>query len=381
LNPASTRRERRQKGQPVPKGSRQLLKPDEGEAQPRLHPLADHAQADGKRRDALIRMSNRRYVLITAARNEERFIEETLASVAAQTLRPVRWVVVSDASTDRTDEIVRGYAERFEFIELLRLDGKHARNFGAQVDAINAGYERLKDLDFRYVGNLDADISLDPDYFEKLLSKFEEDPCLGIAGGAIHENWNGEFAPRPTNSVRSVAHAVQFMRRECYDGIGGYIPFPYGGPDWAAEVMARMRGWRVQTFPDLPAFHHRQTGAAGGVVRYMFRQGLMDFSFGSHPAFEVAKCIRRMRHHPIGAAARLLGFAWADLSGKQRLVSRKFIEFLRSEQKARLRVFPAAASERSEERVAGIQPGSVAGVPDSRRPAASVARPGAGSSS
>jgi Glycosyl transferase family 2 len=317
-------------------------------------------------------MQDNRYVLITAARNEEHFIEKTLASVAGQTLRPVRWIVVSDASTDRTDEIVRGYAERFEFIKLLRLDGKHARNFGAQVDAINAGYERLKALDFQFVGNLDADISFDPDYFQKLLSRFEEDALLGIGGGAIQEKSNGNFAPRPTNSVRSVAHAVQLMRRECFEGIGAYIPFPYGGPDWAAEVMARMRGWHVRTFSDLPAFHHRHTGTAGSVIRHMFQQGLMDFSFGSHSAFEVLKCMRRVGSHPLGAAARLLGFAWSTVSGKARLVSAEFVDFLRGEQKARLRAWLrapfdwcavlAAEIPQGDDAVAAAEPEQV-GVP------------------
>lgn len=285
-------------------------------------------------------MPDTRYVLITAARNEERFLEKTLQSVAAQTLRPLRWVVVSDASTDRTDEIVRGYADRFAFIELLRLDGKHARNFGAQVDAISAGYDRLKHLEFSFVGNLDADVSLDPDYFTRLLQRFEEDPRLGIGGGFIHERRrDGTFASRPTNSVRSVAHAIQLLRRECYEAIGGYIPLPYGGPDWAAMVMAQMKGWRVQAYPDLPAYHHRHTGAAGSVLRYMYTQGLMDFSLGSYPAFEVVKCLRRMARHPLGATGRLAGFVWANLAGKQRMVSPEFVDFLRSEQKARLRAF------------------------------------------
>ena len=46
-------------------------------------------------------------MLVTPARNEEEFIEGTIRSVIAQTHRPIAWVIVSDGSTDRTDEIVR----------------------------------------------------------------------------------------------------------------------------------------------------------------------------------------------------------------------------------------------------------------------------------
>ncbi len=64
------------------------------------------------------------YVLITPARNEETFIEKTLQSVAQQTFLPVKWVIVNDGSTDRTGEIVAGYAEKYHWIELVKSSKK-----------------------------------------------------------------------------------------------------------------------------------------------------------------------------------------------------------------------------------------------------------------
>jgi biofilm PGA synthesis N-glycosyltransferase PgaC len=61
------------------------------------------------------------YVLVTPARNEAQFIESTIQSVVAQTMRPLKWVIVSDGSTDGTDEIVSRYAVAHEWIELLRM--------------------------------------------------------------------------------------------------------------------------------------------------------------------------------------------------------------------------------------------------------------------
>jgi len=46
------------------------------------------------------------YVLITAARDEETNIQKTIESVVAQTIKPKKWIIVSDESTDRTEEIV-----------------------------------------------------------------------------------------------------------------------------------------------------------------------------------------------------------------------------------------------------------------------------------
>src|SRR5262249_48265080 len=118
------------------------------------------------------------YVLITPARNEAEFIELTLKSVVAQTVRPLRWVIVSDGSTDGTDDIVRRYADAHPWIELVRMPEREERHFAGKVYAFNAGFSRVVDLDYELVGNLDADISFEADYFAVLLGKFAENPRL-----------------------------------------------------------------------------------------------------------------------------------------------------------------------------------------------------------
>ena len=279
-----------------------------------------------------------KYLIVTAAYNEEAHIEKVIRSVVAQTIPPSRWIIVSDGSTDATDELVEAYAKDHAFILPVRIAETHARNFAAQVAAINLGIARASDLDYDFVGNLDADVSFQHDYFERLLGKFAQDRSLGLAGGWICEANTRVFHPRPTNSSRSVAHAVQLFRRECFQQCGGYVPLPYGGPDWLAELRCRMEGWTVRSFPELRVHHHRPTSSAGGRLRGWFRQGLMDHSFGSHPAFEAVKLIRRLRCRPyvIGALARFYGFLWAASQGYPRAVSTDVVRFLRKEQTTRL---------------------------------------------
>ena len=102
-----------------------------------------------------------KYVLITPARDEAAFIELTIQSVIRQTLLPVKWVIVSDGSTDGTDEIVKKYAAAHSFIELLRMPERRDRSFSGKACAFNAGYERVKEFDFEVIANLDGDISFD----------------------------------------------------------------------------------------------------------------------------------------------------------------------------------------------------------------------------
>jgi glycosyltransferase involved in cell wall biosynthesis len=278
------------------------------------------------------------FVLVTAAYNEESYIERTIQSIVAQSSLPSRWAIVSDGSTDRTDEIVNDYASRYPFIQLVRITEEHPRNFAAQVYAINRGCKHLQNEQYQYIGNVDADVCFEPDYFTKMLERFGHDPKLGIAGGYIFERHNGIFEERAMNSENSVAHAVQMFRRECFETIGGYTALPYGGPDWYIQVQARMQGWHVRAFPDLPVQHYRPTGGADRPFRGLFRQGRMDHSLGSYPPFELMKIVRRFRAKPyvIGSLVRLSGFVWGYLSNEKRMVSDEFVRYLRSEEKARL---------------------------------------------
>src|SRR6266576_3438338 len=125
-----------------------------------------------------------KYVLITSACNEVDFIELTIKSVVAQTVQPIKWVIVSDGSTDGTDDIVRKYAAAHPWIELVQMPERRERNFAGKALAVSTGYNKIGELQYDVIGNLDGDVSFEPDYFAFLMDRFEENPKLGVAGTA-----------------------------------------------------------------------------------------------------------------------------------------------------------------------------------------------------
>lgn len=284
----------------------------------------------------------RRYVLMTAAHNEEALIERTIRSVLAQTIRPELWAIVSDASTDRTDQIVEQYASQHEFIRFTQVKRPAGRNFGSKGIALREACKLLEGASYQFIGNIDADIFVEPNFFENLIDYFGYHPQLGIAAGFIYETRDGEFHSRAANRVDSVPHGAQLVRRECYEAISGYSVFKYGGEDWYAQQCAKMKGWQAAAIPHLKAFHARSTGAATNLLRHQFRLGRLDHSFGSDPVFEFLKCSVRLTEKPVllGAFLRFWGFTWSSLRMEKRPVSREFVAFLRQEQRAKiLRLF------------------------------------------
>lgn len=277
------------------------------------------------------------YVLLTAAYNEEEYIEATIRSVLAQDLLPSIWVIVSDGSTDRTDEIVQRYAMSYTFIRLVRRERDQHHRYASKVFALRAGLQILTPEAAQYLGHLDADIALDHSYFRDLLKKFDRDPTLGVAGGRCFEETPRGLRQLPGSSPTSVPGGIQMFRRECYQNIGELPPIEHGGEDWYAEVTARMCGWRVQSFSDLRVRHLRETGTAGNRLLYWYRGGFADFALGTHPLFEFARLARKIACRPylLAALARLLGFLMAYFFG-ERMVPPEFVAFLRKEQLGRL---------------------------------------------
>jgi glycosyltransferase involved in cell wall biosynthesis len=281
---------------------------------------------------------NSSYVLLTAAYNEEDVIKRTIESVLRQTVLPKRWVVVSDNSTDQTDDIVREYAMQHDFVELVHITRSSGHNFGAKVLALREGYKRLLGFEYGFIGNLDADIELESTYFETILHRMTRDPTLGIAGGFVYEKVDGRFKSRRNNQVYSVAHAAQLVRRECYEAIGGYAVLQYGGEDTHAATSARMLGWEAISFSDLRIYHLHHVGNDGSRLRSAFRQGRMEYHLGYDILYEFMKCIYRMRIPPfiIGGISRILGFISPYFGRHTRAVNEEFVAFMRKEQRDRM---------------------------------------------
>ena len=244
-----------------------------------------------------------KYVLITPARNEEAFIGNTIRSVVAQTMRPMRWIIVSDGSNDRTDEIVKEFSAQHDWIELLRMPEHRDRQFAAKANCFNAGYARLKDLDYDVIGNLDADITFDPDYCEFLMSKFASTPGLGVAGTPFVEDasqLNKHTYAHGSANLNHVSGACQMFRRKCFEEVGGYIPIKGGAIDWIAVTTARMKGWQTRTFLDKASLHHRKLGTGNdSPLMVRFHYGQKAYYVGGHPVWELLRGFFQMREKPL----------------------------------------------------------------------------------
>jgi poly-beta-1,6-N-acetyl-D-glucosamine synthase len=279
-----------------------------------------------------------KYLLVTSARNEAKFIEGTIRSVVSQTLVPERWVIVDDGSTDDTALIVEKYLKKYPWIELLRRPNRTERSFTGKALAVNSALEHVASLRFDVVGNLDADVSFGPDYMAFLIGKFAMDPELGVAGTPFTEI-GYDSSKDSFEGGNYVAGPCQLFRWSCFRDIGGYVQSHCGGVDWIAVMQARMRGWKVRAFPEMRFHHHRPMGTAEkGKLAALFAYGRKDYYLGGSPIWQLFRVAYRMKKKPylIGGLTLLAGYSWAAVRRTKRPVSPELVRFHRHDQMQKL---------------------------------------------
>ncbi|MFX0139596.1 MAG: glycosyltransferase family 2 protein, partial [Candidatus Hodarchaeota archaeon] len=238
------------------------------------------------------------YVIITPAKNEEQFLPDLIMSVISQSLLPKKWIIVSDGSVDRTDEIVLDFSKKYNWIELLKMPSHEERRFDSKVNCIKEGYKHLSKMQFDLIATMDADITFDEHHFQYLVNKFEENPKLGVAGVPFLEGDFNSFYDTSKN-INHVSGACQIFRNACYEEIGGHIPIKGGGEDWVAVTTARMKGWETRTYPERFLLHHRKMGTSNkDILKARFDQGFRDYYLGNHPLWQFIRFLFQITKKP-----------------------------------------------------------------------------------
>lgn len=281
-------------------------------------------------------LNGTRYVVITPARNEGPEIEITIQGMLQQTVLPAKWIIVDDGSTDESVEILNVYAERVPWIEVVRRKDRGFRSPGGGVmEAFRDGYSVIGGFHWNFLVKLDADLTLEPDYFERCFDRFQSNPQLGVGGGTVfNETPTGRVVEsNPTFHVRG---ATKIYRRDCWEAIGGLIPSP--GWDTFDEVKAARLGWKTESFPEIMVLQRRETGANEGTWRDYAKNGRANYICGYHPLFMLLKCLKRLPQRPYFVASFALawGYLSSSFNGTKRANDVSTIRYLRKQQLRRL---------------------------------------------
>ena len=241
-------------------------------------------------------MTTPSYVLMTAAHNEARFLPDTIASVLAQE-RPPRALDHRQRRVDRRDRPDRvrgGRSARLHPVPAVREHGevplRHGRHLleeGLRRCAPACGASERSRA--RYLGNLDADVTFEPDLFARLLARMQAAPDIGLGGGSSTIRATGS-ANALFHQSRSGGRAAPVLPPRRSRTRSAAI-FPLGQEDTIAQIMVRMHGYRVRAFEELRVLHQQDGEDKGrNPLKGQFHAGKMERAMGYHPLHMTARC-------------------------------------------------------------------------------------------
>ena len=273
-----------------------------------------------------------KYVLISPCRNEATYMRQTLESVLAQSIRPGKWVIVDDGSTDDTPRILAEYAARYDWIEVVTRPDRGRRSVGPGViETFYAGYHAIDPDEYDYLCKLDLDLKLPPRYFELLIDRIESNPRIATCSGKAYVERNGRLVSEKHGDDTSLG-MTKFYRVSCFKAIGGFV----------REVMwdgidchrCRMMGWLACSWdePELRFVHLRPMGSSQeSIYTGRMRHGFGQYFMGTGLLYMTASALYRIGERPyvVGSIAMLWGWLRSALQGKPRYADSEFRKFLR----------------------------------------------------
>lgn len=233
-----------------------------------------------------------KYVIITPAKNEDKYIEYTINSVCSQTLRPFEWIIVDDSSSDNTPLIVEKYASIHNWIKLVKKNNYAEKRSGGSkvVRAFNTGLNNLTLNDYDFIVKLDADLTLPNYYFDFVANEFQKNNKIGICGGICAIKKDGKILDEKSAEYH-IRGPIKAYRKECFQEIGGLMEtFGWDGID---EFLAMYHGWELKRLSNLKVIHHRETGKETGQFLYSIKIGDFCYKIGYDPFLLFLRSLNR----------------------------------------------------------------------------------------
>lgn len=268
--------------------------------------------------------------MITAARDEAHNLGRLADCLTAQTCLPRAWIIVENGSTDDTLEVATELSTRHDWVRPMSVTGQSVPTRGGPIArAFQAGLDALGEHP-DVVVIVDADVTMDHDYFERLLEKFEADPSLGMASGSRFELDDGSWRRHNPAGSTTVEGQCRAYRSSCLVDV---LPLDdYMGWDGIDAVKAHLRGWATRTFPDFGYRHHRVMGARDGTrAKAWASEGRAAYYMGYRPYYLVLRALLHARAEP-AAVGLIWGYLGEVARRGPRCPDQDVIDFVRSEQ-------------------------------------------------
>lgn len=222
------------------------------------------------------------YVLVTPAKDEEKTLPSLIKSISKQDLKPKKWLIVNDNSSDRTLAIIKKTSQYYEWIEHITIrNNKYEDLTHKRIGYVcKIGFEKLismcnqENIEFDYIGKVDSDMLFPTYYFRKLVENLDRNSEIGLIGGNLKIRDESGNIHTESNSLKKTSNCTTrgtgiLLRKKAFKGIGGW-PLD---DDFAVKIMIKENNWEIQSIEDLVYWQTRRTGEKKSLKSGYFSRG------------------------------------------------------------------------------------------------------------
>jgi glycosyltransferase involved in cell wall biosynthesis len=252
------------------------------------------------------------YILVTPCKNEEKSLPKLAEGIISQTAKPKIWVIVNDGSTDGTQDIIETLLANYFWIRSIKLPPRPRDITFHYSYVCRQGFDyainccKEENLDYNYIGNVDADLNFGSNYFDALINEFGKNKNLGICSGHVGNIINNKII---WSSFREdlPSGGARLWRKECFEETGGYLLTC--SPDSVSNVKAKIRGWDTRQFEHIKFVSTRAYASAEGQWKGYKKQGANNYYIGYTPIHIILKGVKLL-HSKTGYFRDGVGLAY-----------------------------------------------------------------------
>ena len=233
----------------------------------------------------------KRVIVIIPARNENKFLANTLEALREQILKPYKIIVINDGSTDNTADIARRYG-----VIVLDLVNRGFRATGHPIlaNVINKGLEQILNDECHYIMILGADHIIPSNYISTIVSTMEVNKSLVIASGTLKGEPQRDRSPRGSGRIIKYTFWKKFgLQYPSWYGFESYLVYKALIESYEVKVLRNMIGWS-----------QRPTGKTTNYISY----GKAMRALGYHPLYAIGRIILTCKCNPIRSIQMLFGY-------------------------------------------------------------------------
>lgn len=204
---------------------------------------------------------NKKVSVIIPCYNQGQYVKEAIESALVQTYKNLEIIVVDDASSDNSRELIENYTNQNENIKFIKNSKNQGASYSRNIAIENACGE--------YILPLDADDKIHPSYVEKAVKILEENHKIGIVYcdaelfGAQEGKWMLQEYNKDSFIFANCIFCSALFRKEVWEKAGKYNEnMKSGYEDWDFWLSIVELGYEVYKIPEILFYYRKHTVAS-----------------------------------------------------------------------------------------------------------------------